>query len=251
MMSVDNIEQGNSGRLQRKVNEPNRFGKRVADDFLSSESDHDPYEDSLEGDTEFLLTQTNFRKENVGVGKNGAKSKRKKVQNSSGAKTFDYELYDIALDDDFDALDPTKNSESNQENQHSVAAAAAADITDDEHAVVHQIEKDNNYDEGKFSEEIKVDGKILSSLYKTSIEVLARVTVLEQSLLKNKMVNVKGAHEQHKQSSKLEQFHLFMKSNGLPMTTHAQVNQFEEKLKDNTFQKATVRVFYVNFSNLI
>lgn len=81
------------------------------------------------------------------------------------------------------------------------------------------------------------DKEFMSKLYQNSIEILARISVIEDSLLKYKILNpmkkevIPNLHEE---------FQIFMESNDLPLRSLVQTKEFEAKLNDVTFKKDAV-----------
>lgn len=84
--------------------------------------------------------------------------------------------------------------------------------------------------------------RITEQLLKNSVELLARVSVIEEHLLNNKMLMSKTKNDKH-DNVHLEKFQIFITSNDFPLKSLEQLNSLESKLNDVSFKKATVSIF--------
>lgn len=119
----------------------------------------------------------------------------------------------------------------------------------DERNTVNVDERKSKAHEGDIScaGYVEVDGKMILQLYKNSIEILARIGILEENMMKNPMMKMQNVRS-NESKAEIERFHLFMKSNGFPMTSLQQVDALEVKLKDSSFNEAAVSIL-VYFSS--
>lgn len=95
---------------------------------------------------------------------------------------------------------------------------------------------------------VKLDDRLLAQMYKNSVEILARITVIEKSIQKNQFSTKSGQAKMCEidLKHKTDQFAIFMKSNGLPLTTAAHMETFESNLKDEPFKLNAVSILKCN-----
>lgn len=79
---------------------------------------------------------------------------------------------------------------------------------------------------------------LLKKLYENSIEILARVSVMEEAMLKNGSFKPKS----EKKTLSKEHFDAFMKSNNLPLKSLEHMQTFENNLKDVAFAATAVSI---------
>lgn len=91
-----------------------------------------------------------------------------------------------------------------------------------------------------------IDSKTLSGLssnvngnHKLLLEILTRIRVIEESLMKNG--TLAGASNNMGKESSFEELQIFSKSNHLPLQNIEDMNSFEENLCDPDFRKIAVR----------
>lgn len=81
-----------------------------------------------------------------------------------------------------------------------------------------------------------VDTNLLKKLYENSIDILARVSVIEESMIKNGFLKPKS----ERLSLSKDHFDTFMKSNNLPLKSVEHMNTFNQNLKNEAFKKTAV-----------
>lgn len=96
----------------------------------------------------------------------------------------------------------------------------------------------------------EIDNKLLQNLYKNSVEILERISVIEDSLMKQGVLKVV---KNEKNSKSVDHFESFMTSNNLPLKCIDHMDTFELSLKDDTFKNIAVWnlhllcIFIINF----
>lgn len=80
-------------------------------------------------------------------------------------------------------------------------------------------------------------------LQENTVEILTRLAVIEESLLKSgNLITVKTEEVERQAFSK---YHTFVKSNSFPMKSINEFKNFENKLIDDKFEKEAVRLHSV------
>lgn len=222
--------------MRRALNKPEWYGKRSALN-ISSESEPDMFKDNSDIDMEYIPDSQELNCDHSPqLKKRKTENQNKVQQNNFGSKVINnanHALEDIVLNDEFDEINALTSSDS-----HPSAEATSQHVDKS-----HNLQSRTNEDDVSYPDDVKVDGRMLLQLYKNSVETLARIAILEEALVNNQMSKIKNDRS-NESKGKLEQFHLFMKSNDLPMTSLQQINIIEAKLEDEVFKKAAVSILF-------
>lgn len=87
--------------------------------------------------------------------------------------------------------------------------------------------------------------KQLIILQRNSVEILTRLSVIEESLLRSG--NLITSNSAITERDSFEKYHVFSKSNSLPMKSIAELSQFENKSKEIDFEKEAVSKFTLKY----
>lgn len=85
-----------------------------------------------------------------------------------------------------------------------------------------------------------VDGNLISELHKNTVEILARIAIIEKTLIKKGSMAI-DVIEDSKPYEFIEKINSFSKSNRLPLTNIEDMKIFNENLGDQSFRKVAVR----------
>lgn len=189
-------------RKNRNRTEPNRFGDRGSfnDSKNGNESSDEPFgDDSME--------DKNYSPPN----------KKQKIQNDE--LDPDDEIDDLELNGEFDKIKTSlANETSALERKQS-----AQELECEKNPVVQSL---------------VVDNKLLQQLFANSLEILARVSMIEESLITRKILS-SIQHDRNFEQS--EQFKSFIE-NKLPLMSLKDLESFEQKLSDVEFAKKAVSI---------
>lgn len=80
--------------------------------------------------------------------------------------------------------------------------------------------------------------KMLTTLHENSLQILTRIAVIEDSLLKSG--NLVTTKKVEAEKTAVEKYYAFSKSHGLPMKTMDEINKFENNLSQAEFEEEAV-----------
>lgn len=213
----------------RLVKKPQRYGLSAAYIEADSDQDSEPFGDDSFTDTNFVPSEEdilNARDDD------SPQAKKRKIDAHQ-------HIIDIELNGEFDAITGSVNNAQSIDSNMLDAVAA--------HVQHHDDNFDKSEDKSVHQDEVRCYRQIISQLLKNSVEILARISVLEEVVV-NDQKSTKKMEQFEQSKSNLEQFRLFMKSNDLPLASLQHINAFEAKLKDETFKKAAVCIFLIFIS---
>lgn len=203
----------------RKRNEPVRYGKltRLEED----EDGEEPFDDSF-SDKNYIATPVSSKKRPKIVATMRPPSKKIKTSDKSTQRMKHVE--DINFDDEFDKcfqpFEMLKNEEAN-------ILTTESYLSIDKNSV--PIEKNDHFEQKSSSD------KYLLELSKRTIEIIERISAIEDALLRNAPLGtVKNVVDS------TESFKLFMKSNCFPIQSDIDLTSLENKLEDELFKNNTV-----------
>lgn len=213
----------------RKRVEPMRFGRKAnKSDLSKSDSSNNLFCDDSQDDKNYT-----------------PEKKKRKTQND----TSDQELADLDLNSEFDQiqiyLQNHKESEQQSKSQEIIASNSNKSDASDLNTKTTSEQKKSvqNTNSCGFHCNNEIDTSLLSKLYKNSVEILARVSVIEETLMKNGLFK---AIKSEKEIIDISHIEAFMKSNNLPLMSIEQLQTFESNLKNESFKKSTVSFVIVN-----
>lgn len=244
----------------RSTKKPERYGE--AGSFVLSEEDenHDSYERMLSDDSsdEYVAEKATDKKKIVYTTDQSAKRQRTET---NFAKNFDSE---------FDCL----NSKRSSSMQETVSISTDADFINgsdgtDADAIPDGYLNGNNTHNGTNSKIIVNTNEVSNHLdkdqsvcktsqtpkdcsvseaskadvnHKLLLEMLARVRVIENSLIRNRSLCTINSNMDNGNS--FEEFHAFLKSNRLPLQNIDDMKLFEANLCDPEFKKVAVSAYF-------
>lgn len=253
-------------KQSRKKKEPERFG----DVGILSEEDelNNTFERILSDDSidEYIaeIPDKNALKRRV-VHTTGRITKKKKGNNDDDHRKISW---GDNFDEEFDNLNSQTNHEltvhdreteqipcDENDNDPSGYDADHISVTGETRECV--IENSINIDTNSIKNDDYLDTTVLNGLSssvagnnKLLLEILARVRVIEESLMKNG--SLIGANNNNiSKGSSFEEFQTFMKSNRLPLQNIEDMASFEKNLFDSDFKKVSVRIYSIQFYKMI
>lgn len=207
-------EKSKTGRVRRQRIEPNRYGN--SGNFNGSESDTD--DGAFSDDS---AADKNFEPPNK-------RQKNGHDLNQSDVSAQDRDISVLELNAEYDDLMSMSGACTNQITANEIGKSPVHIKSDDCHDNAHK-------------QSSVIDNKLMMQLHKNTVEILARLAVIEAMLIKNKVSSTDkvndGLYDQNDRKYKS-----FIASNGLPLKTVQDVDLFEEKLSDDEFFKETVSI---------
>lgn len=251
-------------KTRRAISKPQWFGKRAAPHVESSpENEPECYRDNSDDDLDYVPNSQELMglhsKNATDSSDRGPLAKKKKTvnqnevqQNNFGSTAVDVITNDIVLNDEFDAIDAlTKlNSRPSAEVSAQHVDKRQPNPVMTSHSAQHHDGSQSKSYEADLScpTDVQVDNyriqELLLKMLKNSTEILARIGVLEETLVNNQMMKMKNVRS-NESKAEIERFHLFMKSNDFPMTSLQQVDTIEAKLEDSAFMNAAVSILVI------
>lgn len=188
----------------RKRKRPSRFGNNIA--ISDSSAEEDDFADNSFDDPNFEISD-----------------KRTRVDDTSSRESITFEQEEN-FDEEFDQTPSAKRE------------GFVADVTESNHSKeVISVPFEKSDFESRSYRSLQ---KNLMILQENSVEILTRLAVIEESLLKSgNLITVKSAEVEKQAFSK---YHTFLKSNSLPMKSINEFKNFESKLIDDKFEKEAV-----------
>lgn len=233
------MEQSTSN-AKRARERPAWFGNRASSSALNiSDEVTDPFEDNSYEDDLYVPEKK--------------KKKLPKLLRSSFPTTVNaVSIPTVDLNDEFDqirrsesdkmsACTRTAVGENYEENLAHYSVKSLAETNNSNYA----LEKGASYngsaeDESNvISKSPAVDMELLSSLHRNSVEILARITVIEESLIKNKILNTLKSKNLFN-GELMKHANAFMQSNNLPFNRMEDLQAFETKLQSEEFKQVAV-----------
>lgn len=218
---------GHTSKSGRKINVPNRHGKSLNllmyTSDSGSDSEPDQFKDDSFADPSYKLPSTRVPEHNVHEHVNHSNENALDEQTAERRKP---EKSDIDFNAEFEAISALRC----EEHVHSPEIIEIGTI------------KEPNEIDDHHEDDFKLDGRTSAQLLKNSIEILARLTVIETSLLKNQLLHL-GKTESHTDFKlKVEELNTFLVSNDLPLKSIEQTRKFEADLKNETFKTNAVSI---------
>lgn len=211
-----NSQKSKSGRT---ITAPSFLGKASNPSMYASDSEPDVFGDDSIEDPNYTLPMTPESDHDHIVDsdenslKTGPTPKKRKIERNN-----------VDFNDEFEAI------LSSGANEHVLSKAPKATAL--ETAAKHHD-----------ADDLKMDGRMISKLYKNSIEILARITVIEKTLIKNQMLHLEKTEPHTEFKLKVEQLNTFLISNELPLKSIDQTKKFEANLTNETFKKYAVSIY--------
>lgn len=193
-------------KFNRKRKRPSRFGDNIA--ISDSSAEEADFADNSFDDPNFEISD----------------SKKTRMNDTSSGESITFEPEEN-FDEEFDQTPSSKRDE------------FVADVTESNHSEkeLTSVPSEENDFESRSYQRLQ---KHLMILQENSVEILTRLAVIEESLLKSgNLITVKTAEVERQAFSK---YHTFLKSNSLPMKCINEFKNFESKLIDDKFQKEAV-----------
>lgn len=194
----------------RKRKRPSRFGNNTA--VSESSAEEGDFADNSFDDPNFEISE----------------SKRTRMDDTSSEESITLEQEEN-FDKEFDQTLSVKLDE------------FVADVTESNHSKeLISVPSEKNDFESRSYQSLQ---KRLMILQENTVEILTRLAVIEESLLKSgNLITVKTEEFETQAFSK---YHTFVKSNSFPMKSINEFKNFENKLIDDKFEKEAVRLHSV------
>lgn len=196
--------------ITRKRKQPSRYGDQTTALNLSSETEENFADNSMD--------DPNYDPSEI---------KRAKLVNNSNDNSFTYG--EENFDKEFDQIEVSaaNNTSSVNERNHSIQSPIDEDLS-----LQKSTPEEDNPD-------LPLDTKYIRNMFKllheNSLQILTRIAVIEESLLKSgNLITTKTVKTEKNAFAK---FYKFTKSHGLPMNSINEIKQFENDLSDTEFQE--------------
>lgn len=241
--------------MGRTTVKPQYYGKRKSSAFLSdSETENENSEDDLDYvPVENEISEDDLEYTNIyDPACTSQKAKKKKTSHHDETQEIraNDDLNGFTLNEEFNVIAAISDQQIDK-NQSKTLDAGETSARSVEN--INKTQSKTVENEIMHSGETKFDMKIFhltQKLYENSVETLARISILEEAVLNNQVSKMKN-HETEQSKTRLEQFHLFIKSMDLPMTSIDQVKRLEVKLADDDFREATVSTLSQGYAFII
>lgn len=236
----------NNATKGRSANRPEWFGKRVSDSAFNSSghsdtTEPDKFADNSDDDSNYepeeesnSPTQREFDESYDEYDETPSKKRRTSPSDSPQIS--------IGLDfnNQFESISSKQPSDLSVNECNDSENAMAMGATTPKESVSSHSPWTKEMD----GDDIKLDDRILKQMYKNSIEILARISVIEKSLQKGQFSTKSSHAHMYRNDLKLktDQFNIFMKSNDLPLMCADNMDRFESNLKDETFKLNAVSI---------
>lgn len=225
--------------VKRVRSEPTRYGYTATLSDLSITDDllEEPYEDNSFDDEMFDPTKYIPTKRIPNLLK---KAKKRKLD--------DEDLEILELNDEFDQITKSKSDTPSActtktvvHEHHDMSENSLVENTDSRSPIKkNALNSHLTENEGQMkvcTEEPAINMEMLLSLYRNSVEILARITVIEESMIKNKTLTTIKKEDQF---DSINHANAFMKANNLPLNSTQHMKTFETNLECAEFMKVTV-----------
>lgn len=259
--TASNIDSLNKMKRSRTKSQPAWFGERANGQEFSDGSEPDPFasDDSIEdrnyvqspskrfkGSTEktsgILTKSSNASKKTVDLDDLELNCEFDQIKSSSSAKHMgDRVSSQSKLDKYFMNKERTCSREPPALNQ--LPSVEKSTVTSQEQRVQSTQNKLPDSSDCSVS---KIDTQLVQQLVNYSVEILERISVIEKSLIRNKILTPSIGMDNVNQLDVMEHVHVFMKSNDLPLGNIEHVKTFNDKLVDQAFKKTAVRFFLIS-----
>lgn len=229
-------ENSTRGRVRRNRTEPKRYGNSGKFDDSKSDTDDGAFSDNSVDDENFEpLNKKQKKWHNLNESnEHDLNESNEHDLNQSNVhaqdKDQDNDISILELNEEYEDLISIYGACTSQTTSKEIGKSPVRNENDDGH--------DNAHEQLQSS---VIDNKLLMQLHKNTVEILARLAVIEETLIKNKVSTthkvIGGVYDQNDQKYKS-----FIASNGLPLKTVRDVDLFEEKLSDEKFFEETVSI---------
>lgn len=216
---------------------PSWFGNMAkSTDLNFSDELEDPYADDSFNDKTYVPETKKVP--------NLPKAKRTKTMATIPKEHSCNEFMNLELDDEFDKITNSKLHETAcikstaVHELHDMSASHLVDVNESHSPTKNRL--NSGLVEGEanvISKTSSIDINLLMSLHQNSIEILARISVIEESLIKNKILTT------IKKEDKFEEIthaNVFLKANNFPFNCMEHMNTFEANLDCEDFKKVAV-----------
>lgn len=235
---------------KRKIQKPTRFGQQANNSDLSqSEILEDPFADDSMDDQNYLPDELDASTADQRPQENQAK--RKRVRTSGNV---DVNL-DIDLNDEFNVIQEeltrskivstNVSKSSNLKEDNSRLTTNASESADD--GILRNIDSKLYTGQCGETKQHNANSDLIQKLYYNSVEALARLSTIEDALIKNGVLKPVKAKTNANDSA----VEAFMVANNLPLKALDGLEMFELNLKNDAFKQTAVSKHIVNFSHLM